>query len=73
MAARITLKIKGIECPNCVMKLESIEDRLVGIRRAEASYHKGQMIVEYEEAQITVEQIKAEIHRLGYEVVSLKD
>jgi copper chaperone CopZ len=71
MAARVTLKIEGIECPNCVMRLESMEDHLAGIRRAEASYHKGQMVVEYDEVQITVEQIKAEIRRLGFEVVPL--
>jgi len=71
MATRITLKIEGIECPSCVMRLESMEDRLAGIRHAQASYHKGQMTVEYEEAQITIDQIKAEIHRMGFEVVSV--
>jgi copper chaperone CopZ len=70
MAKRITLKIGNMECPNCAMNLERIEDKLKGVLMAEASYHKAQMIVEYNETQVTEEQIKAEVKRLGYEVVA---
>jgi copper chaperone len=70
MAKRIMLKIGNMECPNCAMNLERIEDKLKGVLMAEASYHKGQMVVEYNEAQVTEEQIKAEVKRLGYEVVA---
>ncbi len=31
MAKKITLTIQGMECPNCAMKLESIEDKLAGV------------------------------------------
>ena len=68
MAKRITLKISGMECVNCAMKLEGIEDKLKGVTFAEASYHKGQMVVEYNEAQVTEDEIKAEVSRLGFEV-----
>ncbi len=67
---RITLKIQGMECPNCAMTLERIEDNLKGIHLAEASYHKAQMVVEFDEAQITEEQIKAEVLRMGYTVAA---
>jgi copper chaperone CopZ len=70
MAKRITLKIRGMECPNCSMILERIEDKLKGVLMAEASYHKEQLIVEYNENQVTVAQIQAEVSRMGYEVVS---
>ncbi|MHB8808191.1 MAG: heavy-metal-associated domain-containing protein [Anaerolineaceae bacterium] len=69
---KITLQIQGMECPNCAMILEGIEDNLQGVIMAEASYHKTQMIVEYEEKIITEEQIKTEIQRLGYKVVEGK-
>jgi copper chaperone CopZ len=69
MTKRITMKIEGMECPNCAMILERIEDKLKGVVMAEASYHKAQMVVEYNEAQVTVEQIKAEVKRLGYEAI----
>jgi copper chaperone CopZ len=41
MKQRLTLKITDMQCPNCAMILEGIEDKLPGVERAEASYHKG--------------------------------
>jgi copper chaperone CopZ len=70
VAKRITLKIQGMECPNCAMKLEQMEDELKGVLKAEASYHKAQMVVEYNEAEVTEVQIRTEIQRLGYLAVS---
>ncbi len=71
MTRKIILTIVGIECPNCVMKLEGIEDRLKGVVLAEASYHKGQMVVEFNEGQVSEEQIRADVHRQGYQVVQI--
>jgi copper chaperone CopZ len=70
MTKRITMKIQGMECPNCAMILERIEDKLKGVILVEASYHKAQMVVEYNEAQVTEVQIAAEVKRLGYEVAA---
>ncbi|HEY4693073.1 MAG TPA: heavy-metal-associated domain-containing protein [Bellilinea sp.] len=68
MTTKITLKINGMECPNCSMNLERIEDKLKGVLFAEASYRKEQMLLEYDEKVVTLDQIKAEVKRLGYEV-----
>jgi len=68
MKKRINITVEGMECPNCVMKLEGIEDRLPGIVRAEASYHKGKMTVEFDETRVNEEQIRADILRQGFEV-----
>ena len=67
MSNKLVLKISGMECPNCAMILESIEDILRGVVKAEASYRKAQLIVEYDESQLTEEKIKQEVKRLGYE------
>ena len=68
MTTRITMKLDGMECPNCAMILGRIADKLAGVTRAEASYHKAQMVVEFNETQISAEQIRAEVQRLGYGV-----
>jgi copper chaperone CopZ len=68
MKKKISLLIDGMHCSNCVMKLEGMEDHLPGILRAEASYHKGNMVVEYDDASTGEEQIFAEVRRLGFEV-----
>ena len=67
MSTRIILKITGMECPNCAMILEQMEDKLPGVLRAEASYHKAQLTVDYDEARLNEAQIRAEVRRLGYQ------
>ena len=69
---RITLKIDGMECPNCAMILERLEDTLAGVLLAEASYRKAELVVEFDEGRVSEEQIRAEIQRLGYAVAAPK-
>lgn len=61
-----TFNVPDMHCSNCSMKLESIEDELDGIREINASYHKQQMVVEYDEAKLTADQIIAAAKKKGY-------
>ena len=65
-----TFKIPDMTCSNCAMKLESLEDELVGVRQVDASYHKLQMVIEYDEAKVTEEQIIAAVEKKGYTAVT---
>lgn len=58
-----------MHCSNCSMKLESIEDDIPAIKRIDASYHKQQMTVEYDETKLTVEEIIAAAKRKGYQAI----
>jgi len=58
--------VPDMHCTNCSMKLESIEDELAGIKEINASYHKQQMIVEFDEARVSEEQIIAVARKKGY-------
>lgn len=69
MTTRIQMKIGGMECPNCSMLLERIEDKLPGVLMAEASYRRGQMLVEFDETQLNEHQITAEVQSMGYIVL----
>ena len=62
-----TFKVSDMSCTNCVMKLESLEDTLDGVREINASYHKLQMIVEYDETKLTDQQIIAAMKKKGYQ------
>jgi copper chaperone CopZ len=66
-----TFKVPDMSCTNCAMKLESLEDSLDGIKEINASYHKLQMTVEYDETKLTEEQIVAAVKKKGYQAVSL--
>jgi copper chaperone CopZ len=61
-----TYAVPDMHCANCAMRLESIEDELPGIARIDASYHKQQMIVEFDEKQVSEAQILEAVKKKGY-------
>jgi copper chaperone len=64
-----TFKIPDMTCSNCAMKLESLEDDLDGVKEINASYHKLQMIIEYDESKLTEEQVVSAVKKKGYSAV----
>jgi copper chaperone CopZ len=64
-----TFKVPDMSCSNCAMKLESLEDALDGVKEIDASYHRLQMTVEYDEAKLTEEQIIAAVKKKGYQAI----
>ncbi len=63
-----TYAVNDMYCTNCVMRIESLEDALPGIKSISASYRKGLMKVEFDETRLTEAQIIAAVTRLGYTV-----
>ena len=70
MAKKI-FRVPDMHCSACVMRLEGIEDELAGIRRITASYRKQQMEVEYDETQVTDQQIMAVAQQHGYQAIPI--
>lgn len=64
--------VPDMHCPSCVMHLEDLEDQLPGVKRINAMYKKQRMIVEFDEAVISVEQIIAAANTIGYHPVLVK-
>ncbi len=64
-----TFKVTDMSCTNCAMKLESLEDTLDGVKEINASYHKLEMTVEYDELKLTTETIVAAVKKKGYTAV----
>ena len=64
-----TFKIPDMTCTNCAMKLESLEDTLDGVKAINASYHKLQMEIVYDEKKLTDEQIIAAVKKKGYQAI----
>ena len=64
-----TFKVPDMTCSNCAMKLESQEDVLQGVKLIEASYHRLQMVVEFDERTLTEEQIIAAVKKKGYTAI----
>ena len=62
-------KIPDMTCSNCAMKLEGLEDDLDGVKEINASYHKLEMVIEFDESKLTDEQIIAAVRKKGYTAV----
>jgi Cu+-exporting ATPase len=63
-----TFNISDMHCPACVMRLEALEDELAGIKRVTANYKKQNMIVEFDETQISAIEIKDAVTEIGYTI-----
>ena len=61
-----TFKVSDMTCTNCAMKLESLEDVLDGVKEINASYHRLEMVIEYDESKLTTDQIIAAVKKKGY-------
>ena len=59
-------RVPDMECPNCAMHLEGLEEDLPGVKRVSASYKKQTMEVEFDETKLTVDQIIRAANVLGY-------
>ncbi len=60
-------RVEGMHCSNCAMNIEGIEDDLPDIKQVSASYQKGQMVVEFDEAKLSEAQILAAVKKRGYQ------
>jgi copper chaperone CopZ len=65
-----TFKIPDMTCSACAMKLEALEDTLDGVKEINASYHKLEMVIEYDETKLSDEQIIAAVKKKGYQAVT---
>jgi copper chaperone len=61
-----TFRVPDMQCPNCAMQLEGLEDELPGVKRINASYRKLAMEVEFDESKISAEQIMAAANAIGF-------
>jgi len=60
-------RVPEMHCPSCVMRIEGLEDEIAGISRISASYHKQQVVIEYDEAQVNTQKILEALKSLGYQ------
>ena len=65
---RKVFKVLDMQCSNCPMIIESIEDVLPGILNISASYHKQQVVVDYDDVLLSEKQIISAIEKKGYTV-----
>lgn len=68
----ITLKVNGMFCSNCELKIENKLSKLNGITKVKASFNKEEVNITYDKSIITQKEIEKSITELDYEVVKDK-
>lgn len=72
MDENITLKVEGMFCSNCELKIENKLLKLNGIFKVEASFNNQEVKVTYDKKIISQEEIEKTISKLDYKVVKDK-
>ena len=69
MSEKIQLNISGMSCAACVRRVEQGLADLNGVSSAAVNFATEKATVEYDPAELSVDQIGAKVKDLGYEVV----
>src|SRR5438128_11723068 len=62
----IELDIEGMDCPSCALKIEKKVSKLKGVQNVKVDLGSETATIEYSDDQQKLENIKKEIHELGY-------
>jgi copper chaperone CopZ len=64
----VTLHVEGMTCRGCENSIKSTLKKKAGIREVAASHSENSVVVTFERDRITIEEIKAVISDLGYQI-----
>jgi copper chaperone len=62
-----TIKVEGMSCGHCEMKVKKAVESVEGVREVEVNLRDKQVAIEYEERKTSLEKIKAAVREAGYE------
>jgi copper chaperone len=65
---KVTLNVKGMSCGHCVKAVEGSVGELTGVNQVKVNLDNGTVDVEFNGAEVTLDQIKETIDDQGYDV-----
>ncbi|VBB07806.1 p-type atpase phosphorylation site [Lucifera butyrica] len=68
---KVELKLTGMSCAVCANRIEKGLNKLAGVYQAAVNFAAEKAVVEYNPGEITVEEMKQAVSRLGYEAHNL--
>jgi copper chaperone len=66
--ANTTLKIQGMTCNHCVMRVAKALKAIPGVMDAKVDLQKGEAVVTYDDAKVSPEKLSFAIVEAGYQV-----
>ncbi|OGW32633.1 MAG: hypothetical protein A2X58_03565 [Nitrospirae bacterium GWC2_56_14] len=67
--ATTTLKIQGMTCNHCVMRVAKALKATAGVQDAQVDLQKGQAVVTYDDAKVSLDKLSFAVVEAGYKVV----
>jgi copper chaperone len=65
---QVTLKVKGMSCGHCVNAVEGSVGELQGVAKVNVNLSDGNVDVEFNPSEVSLDQIKEAIDDQGYDV-----
>ncbi|MCL4456209.1 MAG: copper ion binding protein [Nitrospirae bacterium] len=65
--AETTIKIEGMSCQHCVMRIKKAIDALSGVSQSDVQV--GSAAVKFDESRVKKEDIAAAIEKAGYKII----
>ena len=65
-----TLKIQGMTCNHCVMRVAKALKEVAGVQDAVVDLQKGEAVVTYDDAAVSKEKLSFAVVEAGYQVSS---
>ena len=65
-----TLKIQGMTCNHCVMRVAKALKEVAGVQDAVVDLQKGEAVVTYDDAAVSKEKLSFAVVDAGYQVTS---
>ncbi len=62
-----TIKVEGMSCGHCVMRVKKAVEAIEGVLKADVNLENKQVAVEYEEGRASLDKVKDAIREAGYE------
>ena len=66
---KTTLKIQGMTCNHCVMRVQKALKGAAGVQDARVDLQKAEASVSYDESRVTIDALAAAVVDAGYKVV----
>jgi copper chaperone len=67
---KTTLKIQGMTCNHCVMRVSKALKAVQGVQDAHVDMQKAEAVVTYDESKIGIDRLSTAVVEAGYKVVS---
>ena len=68
--AKTSLKIGGMTCNHCVMRVAKALKAIPGVQDAQVDLQKAEAVVSYDEASVGLEKLSIAVTEAGYTVMS---